>query len=140
MEQVEYVTKTEIVNATKITQDIIDGYEIGDGSELCLGDYLIFKDGSVSLYDGKEFERKYRINSKENWEDDIESSHGFEWALMQMKNGWKVRRDSWPDSVYIYFNHESCEIIKVRGSDSAVFFVSHKALMLSDGWEILNED
>ena len=129
MEQVEYVTKTKVVSAVKITQDIIDGYETCDGNLLCLGDYLVFKDGSVILYDGKEFESKYRINSIDEWEDDIESDHGFEWALMQIKNGWRVRHKSWPVGQCAFYDAERGAIFEGRGTYKAVWDITHNTML-----------
>lgn len=139
MEQIEYVTRTEVVSATKITQSIVDGYEI-EGEPLQVGDYLIFVNGGVGVFDGEEFEKRYRVNTKDDWEDDIDGNHGFDWALMQMMNGWKVRHQDWPNGQCAYYDPSKDDFYEGRGNYRAVWEITSDVLLTRDGWEVLIEE
>lgn len=58
-----------------------------------VGDYLMICDGQVTHLKAKDFEDAFMPNTKDTWDDDLlETSHGFDWALMNLKSGIPVKR------------------------------------------------
>lgn len=79
----------------------------------------------------------------------IESIGGFENALVELKNGRRVRRVNWEDGVYLRIGHSEilgqftqyiAHCTKLRTKEyQELWNVSHVEL-LADDWEVITDD